>query len=64
VVPMLSAGGHDGEVAETFDPGTVDLVSIPKCGAFVGLNIVQDCPWTGSDDQLTTAVSLIDRSGS
>jgi hypothetical protein len=41
-------------VPETFDPGTVDLVSIPQSGLVVDLHIVQDRPWTGSDEQLTT----------
>ena len=39
---------------ETFDPGKVDLVSIPKSGSVVDLHIVQDNAWIGSDDQLTT----------
>lgn len=39
---------------DTFDPGTVDIVSIPQSGLVVDLHIVQDSPWTGSDEQLTT----------
>jgi hypothetical protein len=41
-------------VPETFDPGKVDLVSIPKSGTVVDLHIVQDSAWIGSDDQITT----------
>jgi hypothetical protein len=52
--PCRSEYGHNGLVPETFDPGKVDLVSIPKSGSVVDLHIVQDNAWIGSDDQLTT----------
>jgi hypothetical protein len=52
--PCRSENGHNGLVPETFDPGKVDLVSIPKSRSVVDLHIVQDTPWIGSDDQITT----------
>ena len=39
---------------DVFDAGSVDIVSIPADGATVDLHIVQDQPWSGSDEQINS----------